>query len=269
MNMKFSVVMPILNGERFLNSAIASIRAQTHDDWELIIVDGGSTDQSLPLANAHAQEDHRITIVTGGDNGMYDAIFKGFERATGEWLSWLNCDDLYAPWCFATVDEFASDNGASWITGYPGCWDDAGRLRYARPAGLYPQKLIAAGWFHDRLLGYLQQESMFFSRDLLGRLTPEEIGRVRAMRYAGDFLLWRRFAKHARLEVAPTVLGGFRRHEGNLSTRNAEAYAEEVRTTEAFFPPRLLAGLVAAPFRLASSWAMMRAAAKADGRMAK
>ena len=261
--------MPVLNGARFLESAIASVRSQTHGDWELIIVDGGSADGSLEIANAHANEDQRVKVMSGNDEGMYDAIFKGFENATGEWLSWLNCDDLYASWCLATAEEFIAGMGCSWLTGYPGCWDEEGRLRYARPSGLYPQRLIAAGWFHARLLGCLQQESMFFSRGLLETLSSEEVQRIRTMRYAGDFLLWRCFAKRARLETLPTVLGGFRRHADNLSARNAEGYAAEVRATKPFAPPSLIAGALAAPFRLASSWAMMRAAGKADARMGR
>lgn len=261
--------MPVLNGARFIKGAIASIEAQTCEDWELIIVDGGSTDGSLETASAFAQKDQRISLIAGTDAGIYDAVFKGAKSASGDWFSWLNSDDLYTPWCLATVKEFVEAAECQWLIGYSACWDENGLLRYARPSGLYPRRLIAAGWFHSGLLGCLQQESMFFSRGLFEKLAPEELKRVAKLRYAGDFLLWRLFARHSQLETLPSVLGGFRRHGANLSSIEAEAYEQEVRTTAPFAPPAPIAGMIAAPFRLASSWAMMRAAGKADARLAQ
>jgi glycosyltransferase involved in cell wall biosynthesis len=267
--MKFSIVMPVLNGARYIECALASIEVQSYNDWELIIMDGGSTDGTLDIAMAHAESDHRISVTSEPDSGMYDAVLKGFEKASGRWLAWLNSDDLYAPWCLATVAEFVEAKDCRWLTGYAGCWDENGRLRYARPGGLYPRRLIRAGWFHGGLLGCLQQESTFFSRELLGELTEEDIKRVRSMKYAGDFLLWRLFANHAPLEVLPSVLGGFRRHTANLSLANHDAYTHEVKATIPFAPPRAIAGMIATPYRLLSSWAMMRAAAHADDRLTK
>jgi len=263
-HMKFSIVMPVLNGARFMESAIASVLAQTHDDWELIIMDGGSDDGSADIATRHAQEERRITFFSQPDKGIYDAVLNGFAQSSGDWFSWLNSDDLYAPWCLAAVERFVRDEKSDWVTGGPGCWDGAGRLRYVRPSGLYPQRLIRAGWFHEGLLGHLQQESMFFSRKLFDRLGPDDIGRVRAMRYAGDFLLWRLLAEHAPLDVAPTVLGGFRRHQENRSTAMRDAYLHEVRQTQPFTAPGPVAGVIAVAYRVLSSWAMMRAAARAD-----
>ena len=262
--MKFSIVMPVLNGKDFLAAAIESIVNQSHTDWELIIIDGGSTDGARDIAASFADGDPRIFLVGEPDEGIYDAIFKGFSRARGDWLSWLNSDDLYTPWCFATVVEHVERYGGDWVTGYPASWDREGRLRYARPAGLYPKKLVEAGWFHGGLLGCIQQESVFFSRTLLEKLTGEEIDSLRNMRLAGDFQLWRYFARHAALETLPSVIGGFRRHGGNLSLTSGDGYQEEVLATGAFAPPKPIAATLALFFRAASAWAMLKAAARAD-----
>jgi len=261
--------MPVLNGARYIEHALAGIEVQNYDDWELIIMDGGSTDGTLDIAAARAAANSRISVFSEPDGGMYDAILKGFEKASGQWLAWHNSDDLYAPWCLATVAEFAAATDSRWLTGYAGCWDESGRLRYARPGGLYPRQLIHAGWFHAGLLGCLQQESTFFSREVFDKLTVDDVERVRSMRYAGDFLLWRLLAKHAPLEILPSVLGGFRRHGANLSVVNDEAYTREVKTTMPVALPKFIAGMIAAPYRMLSSWSMMRAAALADDRLAK
>ena len=265
--MKFSIIMPLLNGARFLPAAIASVQAQTERDWELIIADGGSTDGSDAIAREFAGADDRIRLFTEPDAGMYDALLKGLAQARGEWLGWLNSDDLYTSWALATIDEFTDHTECDWVTGVPACWDDKGRLRYLRPAGHYSQKRIAAGWHHDRLLGNLQQESIFFSRRLFERLTPDEISQIRNMKLAGDYYLWRRFARHAPLDVIPSVLGGFRRHEKNMSTVNAEDYRKEVMSTQPFTLPAPLAQAAALLWRMRSSWELMRSANEADQKM--
>lgn len=267
--MKFSIVMPVLNGARFIEPAIESVRAQSHEDWELLVMDGGSTDGAADIASDFAKQDPRISLHVGPDQGMYDAILKGFEQANGDWFAWLNSDDLYAPWCLATVAQFAEAGDSAWVTGCPGCWDDKGNLRYLRPGALYPRNLIRAGWFHEKLFGYLQQESIFFSKSLFARLASSDIERVRSMRYAGDFLLWRLFAEHAPLETVPAVLSGFRRHNGNLSCLHSDEYLREVRQTQPFMPPRPIAGMLAVPYRAFSSWAMVRAAGHADDRLSR
>ena len=265
--MKFSIVMPVLDGARFIGAAIESVRAQSHQDWELLIMDGGSSDGTADIARDVAKQDPRISVHLGRDQGMYDAILNGFERASGAWLAWLNSDDLYAPWCLATVAQFVDAGSSSWVTGCPGCWDAEGNLRYLRPAGLFPRGLIRAGWFHQNLFGYLQQESIFFSKDLFEKLAAPDVDRVRSMRYAGDFLLWRLFAEHASLDPVPSVLGGFRRHETNLSRLRSDEYLREVKQTQPFMAPNPIAGMLAVPYRALSSWAMVKAAGYADDRL--
>lgn len=265
--MKFSIVTPVLNGQTYIKAAIDSVVAQTYDNWELIIMDGGSTDDTVEIARAYASADPRIHCYAEADAGIYDAILNGFSRSDGGWLSWLNSDDLYAPWCLATTKDYIEYYDCEWLIGYSGCWDDKGRLRYARPAGLYPRKLIAAGWFHDNLLGFLQQESIFFSRALFDRLTAAELDEIRTMKLAGDFLLWRRFAQHTKLHTVPSVLGGFRQHGDNISSMEAANYRDEIRETGIVEPPRIMANVFAPVFRFFSAWSMMRAAARAGSRL--
>ncbi|MEM9496072.1 MAG: glycosyltransferase [Pseudomonadota bacterium] len=269
--MKFSIVMPMLNGQRFVAAALDSILVQSHKDFEVIVMDGGSSDGSLETARAYAERDARIAVFSEPDAGIYDAVFNGFERANGDWLAWLNTDDLYTSWSLAAVAAHARAHPAcTWLTGYPAAWDGNGRLRYARPTGLYPQRLIKAGWFHSRLLGCIQQESTFFARRFFDQLSEDERKTIRAMRYAGDFALWRAFAHHAPLDVTPTVLAGFRRHGANLSLMDdGGAYEREAHAAGAFSPPAPIAGLLALAYRMAASWAMMRAAARADDAFAQ
>lgn len=256
--MKFTIVTPVLNGALFLPEVLRSVGVQAYEDWEHIIVDGGSRDASRDIARDWASRDRRVTTVSAPGSSMYEAIFAGFSRAEGEVLSWLNCDDLYTPWALATVAAYFERNDAAWVTGLPGTWDAQGLLRVVRPAPHFPRWLIRSGWCHERFVGFLQQESMFFRKELIDALSQDERNAVCTKKLAGDFLLWRMFAQRADLKVIPTALAGFRVHGNNMSTYRRDEYLEEVRATKAPVPPALLARPAELIARLYSAYMLQR-----------
>ncbi len=236
--MKFSIVTSVLNGASYLPETIRSVSGQTCVDIEYIIIDAGSTDGSHEIAADAAKEDSRIRVFSRPDEGLYASLLWGLDQAEGDVLSWLNADDLYTPWALSTVAGYLRRNGdCAWLSGLPGCWDAEGRLRFVRPEGWRSQRLIRQGWHHKDLLGFLQQESMFFSRTLYTALSAEERRAITDCRYAGDFVLWKAFAARSALETLPTALGGFRRHGANKSVVNMDAYMDEVRKAGAVFLP--------------------------------
>ncbi len=252
--MKFSIVTPLLDGARFLKSAITSLQAQSHGDYEHLIIDAGSKDGSIEIVQAATARDPRIRLVEIAGCPLYRAIDAGFERSDGEMLAWLNSDDLYAPWALATVAKYArARKDCRWFAGLPGCWDEDGALRYVRPEGWRPRFLIRGGWFHKDLLGFLQQETMFFRRDLYFDLDEADRAAFGEARLAGDFILWKRLAKRASLSVIPSALGGFRRHGANKSTIFMSDYMAEVRKDGSVNVPWPFTGIVRRSYRLASA----------------
>lgn len=101
---RFSIVTPSFNQAGFLARTLDSVRAQGLPGVEHIVVDGGSTDGSRAIL-AERQGD-LAWWCSEPDQGQADAINKGFRRASGEILAWLNSDDLYCPGALAAVDEF-------------------------------------------------------------------------------------------------------------------------------------------------------------------
>lgn len=232
-----SIVTTVKNGARFLPDAIDSIRRQSYAYWTYHVIDAGSSDDSFEIAKAAAKDDARITVEQAPGEPLYQSVMRGLERAEGDFLAWLNADDLYTPWAFSSVARFVHQNqNARWLTGLPACWDAAGDLRYVRPVAWYPQTLIQKGMFTARGLGYLQQESMFFAREMFADLSADERREITDMTYAGDFCLWKHFAARDKLHVIPTVVGGFRRHGNNLSARHAEDYEAEAAASGAWLP---------------------------------
>ena len=92
-----SVVVPIYNVERYLQRALDSIRSQTYKDWEAILVDDGSTDNSGQIAEEYAQCDHRFKVIHKPNGGLSDARNAGIEHINGEFLLFLDADDFMHP----------------------------------------------------------------------------------------------------------------------------------------------------------------------------
>ena len=241
-NRRFFVITPVLNGARFLSETLASIDSQSFSGWIHYVVDGGSSDGTVEMVQQSMEKEPRRHLIQGQDRGLYDALFKGFEAIETEGLHdediclWLNADDLLAPWAFATMQRMFDLYRADWMIGLPGEWDAEGRLILVRPSGWYPRWCIRNGWFNSQCFGWIQQESTFFTARLLRRLRAGTIATIRSTRMAGDFLLWRAFAEFSALKAAPTLIGGFRRHNANLSL-SADLYLKEVRAHGAFVPP--------------------------------
>jgi len=226
--LRFTVVTPVLNGEKYLAETIESVIGQSYPHWRYFIMDGGSTDNTLAIANQYAETDERITVVSGKDKGMYDAVFKGLEMDDGEICCWINADDKFFPWSFSIVAD-AVQAGHEWVTGIPALWDVKGRLSLVAMPRIYPRKLIRSGYFHGKGLGFIQQEGTFFTRRLLSKISSDQINRIKNMKLAGDFLLWRSLSKHSELKLLRTVLSGFRSHDANLSKLSMEKYYDEVK----------------------------------------
>lgn len=89
--MKLSIIIPTFNSASVLPKALDSIVSQTFTDWEVLVIDGVSTDDTLKVAQSY--NDSRIRIYSEPDKGIYDAMNKGIKKAQGEWLYFLGSDD--------------------------------------------------------------------------------------------------------------------------------------------------------------------------------
>lgn len=92
-----TVVLPVYNGEKYLVSAVNSVLAQTYTNWELLIVDDGSTDSSATLCDDFAARDFRISVFHQPNGGVNAARAKGIDNASGKYLTFLDADDTLLP----------------------------------------------------------------------------------------------------------------------------------------------------------------------------
>ncbi len=94
---RVSIIIPCHNQARFLPDAVASVRAQTYPEWECIVIDDGSTDETPSVAESLAADDHRIKVVRQSNRGPSGARNAGLRLGTGQYVQFLDADDLLEP----------------------------------------------------------------------------------------------------------------------------------------------------------------------------
>lgn len=107
--MKFSIIVPVYNAENYLTACIDSVRAQQFLDWEMILVDDGSVDRSGEMLNYVAEEDSRIHVLHQKNLGQFFARQRGIEAAVGNYILFLDSDDMLEPECLKILDTYIEE----------------------------------------------------------------------------------------------------------------------------------------------------------------
>ncbi|MEM1183435.1 MAG: glycosyltransferase family 2 protein [Planctomycetota bacterium] len=255
-----ALVTPAFNAGKYIESTLSSVLTQGYDRLEYVVVDGGSSDNTVDAIRA--RESDLTAWVSEPDEGMYDAINKGFAKTSGEVMGWINADDVLLPGTLATVGEvFGRFPEIEWIsTRTPAAIDERGSIiKINRHAAFSAHgfargvHFVHAGWPAEC---FLQQEGTFWRRSLWNRAG----GKLDASyKLAGDFELWCRFAQHAELVSIDVPLGLFRYHPEQASGQNLAKYLEEARRAYAangYGPPTKARGLVTMAKKLFSDGAL-------------
>ena len=212
-----SIITPSFNQGRFLEEAIRSVLLQDHPNIECIVIDGGSTDQSADIIERY--EPWISFWVSEPDHGQADAINKGFDHATGDYLCWLNSDDvLYQGFLSRRVDEFSARPQTDLIYGdvHSG-WDDGERCDFRGESLSFPDMLRT-------LKVSIPQQSAMWRRsavDQLGGLNPR-------WHVVLDREFFLRIAHHGSIEYIPGVVGYFRQHGRAKSVAETTAWVAEL-----------------------------------------
>ncbi len=216
-----SIIMPVYNGEKYIRQALRSIKNQNYTGYELIVVDGGSTDDTLSIVSDFS--DIIDCLISEKDHGMYDAINKGFSMSSGEILCWLNSDDLLFPNALKEVVElFSIFIDVNWVTGRKVIIDDDNKILKIGAFKGFNRAFIRKGLYRGNLFGFITQESTFWRRSLY-----ERVGGIKSCyKYASDYDLWLSFSCLETLYSYNSLLGAFRLHEGQKS-ENIESYYKE------------------------------------------
>jgi glycosyltransferase involved in cell wall biosynthesis len=164
--LRITVITPSYNQGEFIERTIRSVLDQEWPDLEYIVVDGGSTDDSVDVIRRY--EDRISWWVSEPDDGQTQALNKGLRRATGDLIAYLNSDDYYLPGAFDRAVAVLDRSGASWVVGASRFVDEHGEVtevwRPELPSG--PRR----SWIFDPW--GVPQPSSFWRRQLFDRLGP-------------------------------------------------------------------------------------------------
>lgn len=123
-----SVLMPVFNAQPYLTEAVESILSQSFKDFEFIIINDGSTDNSLKILQAFAQTDNRIRLISRKNKGLVETLNEGLTLANAPLVARMDADDIATPERLALQKQFMDDNpGVACVGGFFEIIDDAGR----------------------------------------------------------------------------------------------------------------------------------------------
>jgi glycosyltransferase involved in cell wall biosynthesis len=229
---RISVIIPTLNQGRFIETTLLSVLDQKYPNLELIVMDGGSTDQTKAILERFAP--HIAHWESTADRGQSHAINKGLERATGEIWSYLNSDDLLLPGSLARVGEIFRDPAVDWVGGVTAIFDATSERGTVTPQEPGAMKEVLTPWRRSVEHVFPCSNSCFMRRAIYGRLG----GFDESYHYSMDMEFYTRalFAGF-KLHRIPDVLGRWRWHEASKTIRDGSAYRfleEELRIASAY-----------------------------------
>ena len=180
-----SVITPSYNQGKFIRETIESVLSQSYKNLEHIVIDGGSSDETLQILKEYNQLDSRFHFVSEPDNGQCHALNKGLKMAKGKIIGWLNSDDTYLPNAINYAIE-ALNKQPNWTMVYGNAYYTNKNNERLHPFIAKPVHL--KDLFHNCLIC---QPSVFIRKKVL-----DELGGIdESLDFCMDYDLWIRIAK--------------------------------------------------------------------------
>jgi GT2 family glycosyltransferase len=243
-----SVVTPSLNQGRFIRETIESVLGQAYPALEYLVMDGGSSDETVGVLKEYG---NRLTWVSERDRGQASAINKGWHRARGSIVAYLNSDDTYLPGAVErAVAALRACPEAGAVYGEGHHVDEEGRVIERYPTEPFSLTRLAETCF-------ICQPTVFLRREVV-----ERVGYLdESLQYCMDYDLWIRVARVVTFAQVPDYQANTRLHADTKTLgRRAQAHAEILRTVRQHFryvPPSWVyayAHAVLGPRRRATPW---------------
>lgn len=228
-----SVILPVFNGKEYLNEAIASVLNQSHEQFELIIINDGSTDGSEAIIREH--KDPRIVTIDDGINrGLVASLNIGLERSSGKFIARLDADDLCEPSRLQEQVDFLTNNPAYIAIGCLASYIDHKGALTGKQSPLYSA---------DGLTWLSLVRSPFHHPSVMFRRSVLDAGiRYRDKYPVEDFDMWNQIASIGHLGLLNRHLVRYRLHPGSVSAKHRDKQVEMQKTlARAFISHRLSA----------------------------
>lgn len=195
----FTILVPSYNQAHFLPTALNSLLAQTHSNWEAVVINDGSTDTTAQVAEAFAVRDHRIRVFHQQNGGVANALNAGLSKARGEWICWLSSDDLFEPYKLTVhMDAIRCNPECLFFHSGYSCLDETTSVKAQVPVydstdrDLQVLNFFRSCWVHGN--------SFAAHRSIFGQIGGFVQG---SYHNAQDFEMWLRISTHYELCYIP------------------------------------------------------------------
>lgn len=220
MRPRISIITASFNQGRFIERTIESVLSQQIEDLEYIVVDGGSTDQTIEILTRYGEQyGPKLRWISARDNGQPDAINKGILMSSAPVIGWLNSDDIYYPGALRSVLEYFDRHETVQVV-----YGDANHID---ENDSFIERYPVEAWNWERLLEvcFISQPAAFVRREVFDRhglLDPE-------VRHSNDYELWVRFGQRGvRFSYFPQLLAATRLHSDCATLSASETCHYEI-----------------------------------------
>jgi glycosyltransferase involved in cell wall biosynthesis len=218
-----SVLLPVYNAESYLLAAMESVLKQTYRDFELLVLNDGSTDNSLAILKKFAAQDKRIRIISRENKGLVETLNELVSEAKGEYLARMDADDICLPERFAKQIAFMNANPGHVVIG---SWVETINAK-GQPIGLIKSPVHHADIDQCNLRGL---SSIWHPTAMIRKKAMLKIAGYKSRnKSAEDLDLWLRLAEIGKLANIPQVLLKYRLHENATSEASGKLQQENAR----------------------------------------
>ncbi|MFA6797435.1 MAG: glycosyltransferase [Candidatus Paceibacterota bacterium] len=208
-NIKVSILMPVFNAEKYLRKAIDSIILQTEKKWELILVDDGSTDNSIDVVSSY--QDDRIKYFKKEHSGIVDTLNFGLSKCSGKYIARMDSDDISKPERLEKQIKFMEDNSfvlSGTFADIIDCLDNiTGNIEYLPKEN---KKIKLFLLFHNPFI----HSSVIFNKNIIIKS-----GGYRDFKHVEDYELWTRIIYKNKIANLPERLICYRVHDKQITKR--------------------------------------------------
>ena len=216
---KISIITPSFNQGQFIEETILSVLKQDYPNIEYIIIDGGSSDNTVEIIKKYA--DRVAYWVSEKDSGQSEAINKGFRKATGDIVCWINSDDVFLPGAIKSVIKYFSlHKKIDFLNGFTLFMDKNSKILYNNFT------LKQKKWYAKHGIYYVSQPSMFWKKSIF-----DSIGLLREDFHAAmdqEFLI-RIFKNNLKVGQVKKILAGYRVHGTSKTFINGQIWETDAK----------------------------------------
>jgi len=222
MTSKVSVLMPVYNGEKYLKEAIESILNQTFSDFEFLIINDGSTDQSVNIIESY--DDPRIRLIHNKQNlGLIDTLNKGMDICTGKYIARMDADDISLPERIEKQFDFMEKNQNVSVCGT--LFQVFGNHNYV-PNHPEKHELLKAYFIFGCYIGH---PTVMIRKNILNQYN---LRYDKCFKHAEDYELWTRIIKYSQFANIQKVLLHYRSHDNQVCHKFARIQIQNVKSIQ-------------------------------------